>query len=390
MPKSKLTRITFFTLLIVSALAKAQNNEEPGMRANGKLSYSTDSNIYRVIDELAKSDQKFRFEPELNIVGALGKHRFYVEYNGDYAKFNDSSEADYLDHNVKIRSGLEHTVRLNSSFELGYIKEHEEPGSINRIQLDMSEYNKYDQNYFLAAINYGTDSAIGKLSFNYKRTDKKYSGQELAFLDNVNDRYLARFTYRLAPNTKVYTEAVLTDFDYATGGNFELDNTFKRYRAGVSWELTGKLSGDINMGYQDRDYDLETLRDINGLAYDGKIDWLINTYTKLQMVAKRESIDSSLDEVGGFLRTSYGINVEHKLTPRLSLNTRAGYALDELVLSSEREDERYEFNMGFAYELTRRINIAAEYLHEQRDSTLLLAEYTANIISISCNIALGE
>lgn len=382
--------ISAVAIAISTSPAIAQSDAKPGIFAEAKTTISQDDNIYRVTDELAQSDTYLRLAPALKAIGGIGKHRFQVSYTGDYAKFADNSEADFSDHDLRGRIDLGHTLRFNSKFEAGYQKDHEDPGSINRIQLDMSEYNKFDQSFLLAGISYGTEEAIGRIFFDYRRTDKDYTTNNSDFLDFIADQYSGRFTYKIAPNTRVYLDSVITKYDYTPGINIELDNTDKRYRAGVKWDFTGKLTGDINIGYQDRDYILENIQDISGLAYDGKITFAINSYTKVIGAAKRESVDSSLEEAGGFLRTTYSVSLNHELTELLKINLDAAYANDELVFSSSREDKRYAYQMGIEYDLLRNVVISAGYTYEKRDSTQSIANYQANVFNISVIVSLED
>lgn len=382
--------LSALAIAVSSSQVSAQSNEKPGLSATADASIVHDDNIYRVTDELAQSDTYLRLKPELEAIGGIGKHRFKATYTGDYAKFSDANDADYIDHDLRGRIDFAHTLRFSTLFEAGYQKDHEDPGSINRLQLDMTEYNKYDQNFLLAGLAYGSEEAIGRIAFNYRRTDKDYTTNNLDYLDFVGDQYTGRFTYRVASNTRIYAEAVISEQDYTPGVNFELDNTYKRYRAGITWDFTGKLTGDVNVGYQDRDYDLDTIRDIDGLAYDGKISWAINTYTKVEAKAKRESIDSSLEEAGGFLRTTYSLGLKHELTERLKLEADAGYSKDELVFSAAREDTRYAYQFGVEYELLRNVILAADYTYEERDSTLAIADYQANVIGLSVIVSLDD
>lgn len=382
--------LSTLTMALLNTNVYAQSAEEPGLFASADASIVHDDNIYRVIDDLAQSDTYLRLRPELAAVGGLGKHRFQLSYNGDYAKFSDQSDADYTDHDLRGRIDFDHTLRFSSRFEAGYQEEHEDPGTINRIQLDITEYNKFDQNFVLAGLAYGSEEAIGRIAIDYQRTEKDYNSNELAFWDFTSDQFSGRFTYRIAPNTRMYSEIIVTNFDYSPGTNFELDNTYKRYRAGVTWNYSGTITGDINLGYQDRDYDQASLQDIDGLAYDGEVTWSANSYTQFVVAAKRESIDSSVDEAGGFLRTTYALSLKHELTERIKFKADAGFSNDELVFNTNRSDKRYAYQLGLVYELLHNITLMADYTYEERDSTLEIADYQANIIGLSVVVSLED
>ena len=385
------TKFTLSTiaLALCSSVAIAQE-DETGFFAKADTTLAHDDNIYRVTDDLAQSDTYLSVAPELKLIGGIGKQRFELSYKGDYSKFSNLNDADYTDHDIRTKINFEHTIRLSSKFEACYQKEHEDPGVIDRIQLNITEYNKYNQHYLLAGITYGQESSTGRFAFDYRRTDKDYTNNSLDYLDSVSDQFSGRFTYRVAPKTRLYIEAVFTDLDYEEVNGFELDNTYKRYRAGVTWDFTNKLTGDINVGYQDRDYKLETLRDIDGLAYNGEINWSINTFTKLSLLARRESIDSSLEQTGGFLRTIYGISFSHELTELVKIKADAGYGTDELVFNSARKDDRLAGQITLEYAVFRNVEVGFSYTYEERESTALLADYKANIIGLNVVFSLDE
>ena len=385
------TKFTLSTiaLALCSSVAIAQE-DETGFFAKADTTLAHDDNIYRVTDDLAQSDTYLSVAPELKLIGGFGKQRFELSYDGDYSKFSDASDADYADHNIEGKIRLEHTSKFSTRFEARYIKDHEDPGSLNRIQLDLSEYNLYEQKIFLAGLAYGREDAIGKIAFHYRKTDNNQLNNSLDFLDYNSDQLMARFTYRVAPKTHLYIEAAFTDFDYQPAETFELDNNYKRYRAGLAWDFTNKLTGDISVGYQNRDYNQSSIRDISGLAYSGDVNWAINTYTTVAFHARRESIDSSLEEAGGFLRTTFGLRGTHKLTDLLEVIAEVGNSKDELVFTSAREDDRYLMQLGVKYEISRRISFGGTYKYEERKSTSSIAEYDANVFILNVTVSLDN
>ncbi len=385
-----LNKITVLTFLILNQTnVYGQENNSKGVNFKSKASIVNDDNIYRVQNNLKSSDTYLRIEPDLSATGGLGKHKFNLVYKGDYAKFRNYSDASFYDHAITGAIKLEHSYKFRSEVNAGFKKDHEEPGSINRVQLDITEYNKFDEHFFSLGLTYGSYESIGRINLDYIKNTKNYNNNNLDFLDNTNDQYSVKFTYRIAPNTKIYLETVLSDIDYTDHSNIPLDNKFIRYRAGVTWDISEKLSGDINLGYQNRDYDNSLIDDLSGLAFDGRVNWTINTYTGLTFRGKRESIDSSLDEAGGIIRTSFGLDLKHEISRRLFFDFGLAYATDELVFS-ERNDDRYVANLGLDYELNNRIKIGSKYFYEERKSTLEFAEYSANIIEINMTIELNK
>lgn len=378
------------TFSVLNFQVHAQEDDETGIFVTAETSLTYDDNIFRVIDSLKESDYSLNINPTVSAIGELKKHRFQVGYIGDYTKYSDISSADFSDHEIFARADFSHSTRLNTSLAISYQKEHEEPGGLNRIQLDIDEYNKYDQRYITAAVTYGSLDSIGKIDFSYDNVERDYKNNGLSYLSNNSQQFQGQFTYRIGNHTNVYLSAALTELDYDSSSFVELDNTYKRYQAGVNWDFTDKVSGNIYVGYQERNYDEEQLRDIDGLAYKGNITWMLNTYTHITFNATRESIDSSIQEAGGFLRTSYGAGLSHEITERLKFVTGYDYSNDELVYSSNRVDKRSFYNVGLEYSLLSSLDVAAKYQFEERDSSEELANYKANIIVVSATYFMGK
>ncbi len=348
-------------------------------------------NVYRVVDSLAQSDTYIMVGPEFNLDGQYSKAALSVNYSGEYAKFTSVDEANYTDHAITLGLELDHTLRFNTNFEAGYQREHEEPGEINRIQLLITEYNQYELKFAEAGFALGRNDSIGQLAINFRTTDREYLNNGLEFLNSINNRISATFSYKIAPKTRLYLDAASNSLNYdPPEGSTRLDNEYEIYSVGVVWNLSNKVRGDVRVGYQSRDYVQEGLQDITGLSYRGKVDWFINSYTTVVVNATRESNDSSIEEVGGFLRTLYGLSVTHQFTEAFGLDAACGYVEDELVYASERVDKRYMYSLGMDYKMNRRMEVWLNFEHNERDSTDSIANFDTNLVSLNLNVTLGD
>ncbi|AYA62820.1 outer membrane beta-barrel protein [Alteromonas sp. RKMC-009] len=378
-------------LVFVAMSTIAVNNaiaERIGFSSATDVKVSNDDNIYRVVDELATSDSYLSVNPKIEIMGASGKNRFSLAYDGAYSKFSENSTADYTDHDIVGKAEMEHSLRLSSKFEAGFSDFHEDPGSINRIQLELTEYNRINTEYLFGEFAYGTDESIGKIVGSYRKSSRKYENESFEYLDFDNNQYTLRFEYRLAPKTRVYVETIQSRLNYDSALTYELDNSYDRYQAGIKWEISEKLSGDVNIGYQQRNYKEEEIRDISGFAYDGIMLWKINTFTKWKFIARREAIDSTLEDASGFLRTTYSTTIEHDITELWKAELSLGYSKDELVLTANREDDRYIAGAGIKYDLNRIVDFGFNYTFEERSSTLEIANFKVNTINLVMTIIL--
>lgn len=386
--KTKLLSAILLTLGSAGTAANAQT-QLTGFSGSAEAKVSHDDNIYRTTDEFAQSDSLITLTPEAKLAGIYGKHRFQINYNGDYAKHFDLDDANYDDHTISVRADLDHSLRFKTRFEAAYIDEHQDPGVINLIQLDLNEYNLYNETRYGAYAFYGSEDSIGHLEFHYKKADVDYTNNNLDFLDNSSDEFGAKFIYRISDKTKTYVEAIYTEYNYTPPtGAVKQDNTNIIYRAGVSWDFANKLSGDVNAGYQDREFDAQGFRSTSGLTYDGSVTWSISSFTKIDFEASRQALDSTIEQLGSFTRTSFATALSHEFTERLSLEASVRYFKDNIDLNILRKDKRLTYSTGLKYSVTQTIDIGASYKYQNRDSNIALAEYESNIVSLSVNVAI--
>jgi hypothetical protein len=383
---NKFTKIAF---TLVASFASSQiMAQEAGFYAvvDSRLSY--EDNILREADANADSDTSLVVAPELTIAGILGKQRFSAKYKGEYAKYSDFSDVDYTDHDIRLRADFDHSNRLTSRFDAQYQDKHEDFGDLNTVFVNLNEFNHFTDNGLAGELVYGRQDSFGQLVFRLARNNRDYDNNNQEFRSYERDLASLAFYYRVAPRTRIIAEMVYQDYGYNPEVGFlDLDSKYKVYQAGVEWAFTNQLEGTVKVGYQDRNYRLDTLRDINGLAYEASIDYTPNTYTKINVAARRESIDSSLESAGGFLRTSYGAGVEHSLTELTKLEAQLTYAKDELVFSSNRQDKRIDGKLSITYSMLTWVELGVNYSYEERDSTFDAADYKANSVNLTAKLS---
>ena len=208
-------------------------------------------------------------------------------------------------------------------------------------------------------------------------------------MDNRNNTYKLKFIYKTSDKTRAYVAAILSDFDYSPPlESIDQDNENNIYRIGIKWDFTGKLTGDVNIGYQERKYKNQLTRNTSGLNYEGSIHWYITERTDFEFASSREALDSTIDQIGSFTRTTYKMSLDHSLTERLNTSITLNYFKDELNLLNNRDDNRFLYELEISYEVTRNIDIGMDYRLQKRNSTLEIAEYESNLFGINVQIAM--
>jgi hypothetical protein len=381
-------KIMHSSLLVASILSTQVNSQEAGFTAEVDSRLTYEDNILRAADDNAQGDTSLVVSPELTLAGILGKQRFKLSYTGEYANYFDNSDVNYSDHDIRLKADFDHSYRLTSAFDVQYKDKHEDFGDLNTIFTNLTEFNRYTDTQINGRVAYGRQDSFGQLVLKLGKSNRDYDNNNQEYRSNERDLVSLAFYYRIAPRTRLLAEVVYQDYSYSPDVGFlDLDNEYIRYLAGVEWALTNQLEGTVKVGYQNRDYRLDTLRDIDGLSYEANVDWKPNTYTTIGIVAKRESIDSSLESAGGFLRTTYGVNIKHGFTELTKLDAGLGYSKDELVFGANRQDTRNYAKVGVLHQLLTWVELGANLSYEDRDSTQELANYQVSSVNITAKIS---
>mgnify|MGYP003677879724 CR=1 FL=1 len=122
------------------------------------------------------------------------------------------------------------------------------------------------------------------------------------------------------------------------------------------------------------------------MAYEASIDYTPNTFTTVNLGAKRESLDSSLEGAGGFLRSSYSVGVKHGLTELIKFDGQVYYAKDDGVFGGTRQDKRLLTKVGLIYSALYWVDVGVNYSFEERDSTTDAADYQSNSINLTVKV----
>lgn len=365
-------------LLQSSVLAE----DRQGLLLNAGLAVISDSNISRTADEI--SDETAIFSPQLQFLSNVGQHQFVFDYQGDFAVFNDHSQYNYNNHDLKLDAIFDHSYRLNTEFTLGYQNKVEEPGSTNAATQLNSEFNQLTSKSVLAKLYYGTAASSGQIVLGLTHDQQRYTNNEQNFRDLDRNKFTGTFFYRMAPNTRLLIEASITANDYVVETQFANQSSNANiYLAGVEWKATAATSGTFKLGYLSTSYDDEQLNDLTGLSYLLNMFWQPNAYSKVIIGASRLTNESAQQDLGGYINTGYSLALEQAFTSLTTMTVI--YEQDKLDYSSElnRIDKRKRIEVGLAHSARPWLDISLDVRHLTRNSEEVLFNFSSNMIELS-------
>ncbi len=356
--------------------------ERQGLLLNAALKTLYDDNVLRKIDAVA--DSSIQVSPEMQYLTHFGKHIFAVDYQGEYAAYDDNTKLNYDNHDIAVYAHLDHSLKINSQFKLSYKDEIEEPGTNNSTSLLITQFNQTNKKQATAKFYYGTKQSIGQLVLGLDHREYRYTNNLQSYRDADRNRITGTFFYRIAPKTRLLFQATVGEYDYIVQSQFA-DQSSKEsfYLAGVEWDITAKTSGSFKLGYQGKNFEQDVYNDITGLSYILDMTWKPNTYSKIKIAASRMTQESSQLLTSAFITNSYNVNAEHEITPRTKLKAAYTYDSDDIVTIRSRTDKRHNIVLGVDHSLLTWLNISLDYQFIERSSDFEIYEYQANIIALS-------
>ncbi len=209
------------------------------------------------------------------------------------------------------------------------------------------------------------------------------NGQSLSQSDRDLNSYgvTLRAGYEVSPGIKPFAE--LTGdrriYDQAIdAGGFRRSSSGQAVRAGTTLEITRLIVGEASVGYGQREYDDPRLEPIDGFLANASLIWTPTALTTVAFKAGTELSETTVSGASGAIVHSAGIEVTHALRRYLSLSALLDGS-QTLYQGVPITEDRLTAGLRLDWKLNRSVVVRASVTHEQLDSSLPGADYTANV-----------
>jgi hypothetical protein len=230
---------------------------------------------------------------------------------------------------------------------------------------------------------------FGRLGVTLKGTIDRSTYQPSEFTDGSTvsndyrdfDQYggIFRVAYEIDPGLKPFVEvdADTRIHDAAVDLFGENRNsTGASGKLGADVNLTNSLTGEIAIGYLQRDYQDPTLPNVGGVTLDGSLIWQATALTSAKFTAASEVNESTLQGVSGAFSRDVALEVDHAFRTWLIANGQIGYGRDEYA-GLGRDDNRYFAAAGLTYKMNRMMQIKGELREDWLSSNVSGVAYSA-------------
>lgn len=326
-----------------------------------------------------------------------GQHLLQVEYNGEFAQYQDSSDDDYDDHQLEARGyfvlGQRGELDLIGAFEQGHemrgsgLTEGVGPESV----LFPEKSDEYDSLNFRGKFRFGADNASGKLQFEAGHHDLEYQNNDdrTQFFNRDWNFVGGAYFHRISEKTFLVFDARVTDIGYDTARPTEPrpDNTENRYQLGVTWETTARTMSVAKVGFLAKNFDDNARKDFSDLSWEVDIRWSPRTYSHFDFRTARETDEPISLLVDYIDRKWFTLTWSHEWNQAWASSVTAGYRTEDYI-GTAREQDRNWLGFTLNYQMRPWLGWYLGADVTTQDSKISQFEFDGNVFKIGLNVTI--
>ena len=166
-------------------------------------------------------------------------------------------------------------------------------------------------------------------------------------------------------------------FDTATA----YDSVESRYYAGVAWDMTAKSRGTLKLGYAEKDFDLDTIKDRDNFSMELQTQHNLTPKQALQLNTYRKYNESDVAGASSFLSSGIEASFLQKFTEKWSATLTASFERNEYS-GVDRDDDIFGIGPAVRFEPKKWLIFDLGYFYYNNDSNLSTYDYETNQIFI--------
>lgn len=236
-----------------------------------------------------------------------------------------------------------------------------------------TELTTYRRFNLEAAYTYSPGRWVARLDGTYRDLDFEDTETLTGPIDNedrnrsVKDIGL-RVGYEMSELYGLFFEPRYTKTDYelpVDNDGFQRSNSGYEIRLGSNLKYSGVITGELFVGYYDREFDDPAFGKVQGPSFGGEIDWSITRLTTVKLGASRFTDATTLAGASTTINTRFSLGVDHELRRNLLLQFSIETATEDFD-GIAREDDITRAEIGAEYRMNRRLWLQASYRYSDR------------------------
>lgn len=364
-----------------------------------------DSNIFKRNSANEVGSYVAHFNPGFMVNSDWSRHALNASVKTDLTVYSSQPENNnYQDVFVSLDGRLD--VLKDSFFETTYNFNsiHEDRGSAD--QRGGKTPTFYSVNYLNLAYQHKFNRLSLKPEFSVSRYDYQDTMTSLGFSlqNHTRNRWeykpSLRVGFELKPGYEAFTKFVWQSVDYnkevITGyantvlngapiESYNRNSSGYNILAGMEFDLTSVITGDVSIGYLSRDYadnQLQTISGVNGFV---NLLWQPTELTGVLFNFTRDIQETTQSGVAGMFITSPSVTITHELRRNIILSAGTSYSYNEYVGfnaanpivadRTNRLEHVVTANTGIKYLVNRYLALEFTYEYDTRETNYTGVDY---------------
>ncbi len=360
-----------------------------GLKTGAEIALEHNDNIFYLENEEI-GDTLIHVRPWASLNSDWSRHELNLSAYADIGRYDDSTNEDYEDWVLNLDGRID--VKRGSYFNYNatYMPLHEDrssPDDVRGIAPTQFNYSGFGAGYshnfnrVTAALDFAT------VSTNY---DDNVDGDG-NILDNQDrdrsqDTLGLRLHYELAGRRSLFLAASVNQIDYDQSTDkrgSQRSSVGRDFQAGISWDLTGLLVGDLYLQYFDQDYDDPAFDNIDGWGIGAGLDWTPTHLTSVNFSFRNSAQETTQPGSSGYASSLYSVRLQHELRHKLLANARVSYTVNDYQVNSQpagalSDSKVFRAGLGLNYLVNRHLHISGGYMYEEQDANEAVFNYKSN------------
>jgi len=359
------------------------------LRPGVEVVFESNDNIFYLSDQEI-DDTVWHVRPWASLASDWTRHALNVSAWGDIARYQDYDVQDYEDWAVRADGRIDVRRESYLSYEVSAMRLHEDRRSPDdRFGIRPSEFD-------YRGFGGGYDH-----SFNRLKAGVYYRQMAFDYHDNVDgegniidnqdrDREQGTLTlradYQWQPERALFVSYAWNEVDYdrpVDRNGFQRSSDGNAISAGIVFDMTGVLVGDLYGTFSEQQYDDPELLDVDGFSVGAGLRWTPTLKTLLHLRFAGGPQETTQPGTSGYFSQLWSLRLQHELRRNLLFSARVSYTDNnyEATRTEEttlRDTQVTRAGIGLSYLFNRNVSLAAGYTLESQDANNPNFEYDAN------------
>lgn len=385
---------------------------QQGIRAGGftvlpkmDMTNQYDSNIYKRDKKLGANAEVdsyvAHFRPGVDVRSNWNRHALNLSFDSDMTQYaTQGSQNNYEDLRTRLDGRLDVVRDSHLDAGFGYNSLHEDRGSPDQIAGKGPTF--YDNKVFDAFYTHKLNRVSVKgggdaIRYDYQDVPTSLNNTFLRMSTRNHWEYAPsiRLGYEIQPEYEAFVKFIYKQAEYDTltlsngaGTAYNRNSTGYNALGGMAFDLTDLVTGDMSVGYLQRDYTDARLKSISGINGFINLKWRPTALTTVNGKFSHDILETTQEGVSGILASSISLGAEHELMRNVILSGGGSYANNDYKgfvapNLTNRNENVYGGTVAAKYLLNRNLSTDLAYNYQSRDTNYLFSNYEVHQVMLN-------